>query len=250
MNFVRLSADDGIATVVLNRPKVNALNESVIEELGKCFQELASDSAIKSVILTGEGSFFSFGFDIPEFLSYPKDSFRNFLVNFTDLLSCVFLFPKPVMAALNGHAVAGGCLLAAACDYRLMVSGKAKIALNELTFGATFFASGVQILKFLIGGRNAESVLYSGAMYSAEEARDLGLVHEVASKENFNESARKIARSFAAKDGRAFQSMKMLLRKQTAEEIKKTETDSIAEFVDIWYSENTRSNLEKIKIRD
>lgn len=250
MNFIRLSINENIATVILSRPKVNALNEPLVDELNECFQKLANDPGVKSVILTGEGSFFSFGLDVPEFLSYSKESFTKFLNKFTDLYASIFLFPKPVVAALNGHTVAGGCVLAIACDYRIMVSGKAKIALNELTFGSTFFAGGVEILKFWVGGKDAESALYTGAMYSAEDAKELGLIHEVVTQENLDEAVRKIAGDFAKKDSRAFGSIKMLLRKQVAEEIRKRENDSITEFVDIWYSENTWSNLQKIKIKD
>ncbi len=250
MSFINLSINENIATMVLNRPKVNALNEAVVEELEECFQKLADDSNVKAVILTGEGSFFSFGLDVPEFLSYSKDSFIKFLTKFTDLYGYIFTFPKPVVAALNGHTIAGGCMIAIACDYRLMVSGKARISLNELTFGSTVFAGSVEMLRFLIGGRNAESALYTGAMYSAEEAKELGLIHDVVSKEDLRDSAQRIAGDFAKRDSRAFGSMKTLIRKQAGEEMKRRERDSIIEFADIWYSEGTWKNLRNIKIRD
>jgi enoyl-CoA hydratase/carnithine racemase len=250
MSFTHLSTSENVATVVINRPKVNAINGSLVEELGECFQKLAIDPDVRAVILTGGGSFFSFGLDIPEFLNYSKDSFTKFLIKFTDLLKYIFLFPKPVVAVLNGHAVAGGCMLALPCDYRLMVSEKAKISLNELTFGSTVFVSGVEMLKFSVGARKAELMLYQGAMYSGEEAKQLGIVDELVSKENLHDASRVIAQDFAKKEGRAFESIKMLLRKHIVEEINKKDKDSILEFVDIWYSESTWKNLEKIKIRD
>jgi Delta3-Delta2-enoyl-CoA isomerase len=250
MKFVHLSTNENIATIVLNRPKVNAMNEAVVEELSECLQRVADDSNVKAVILTGEGSFFSFGLDVPEFLSYSKDSFIKFIIKFTDLYAYIFLFPKPVIAALNGHTIAGGCMIAIACDYRLMVSEKAKISLNELTFGSTVFAGSVEMLRLLIGGRNAELALYTGAMYSAEDAKELGLIHEAVPKEHLFNSSRRVAEDFAKKDGHAFRSIKMLLRKEAGEEMKKRERDSILEFADIWYSESTWKNLQNIKIRD
>ena len=108
MEFVHLSANDGIAEVTLQRGKVNALNEQVVEEMAACFRSLAADPEIKAVIFTANGSFFSFGFDIPEFLGYSRESFSVFLKNFTDLYSYLFTYPKPLVAALNGHAIAGG----------------------------------------------------------------------------------------------------------------------------------------------
>jgi enoyl-CoA hydratase/carnithine racemase len=252
MGFINLSVDEDIAIVTINRPKVNALNEPLVEELYECLQKLADkpNAQVKVIILTGEGSFFSFGLDVPEFLNYSKEPFTRFLAKFTELISYLFLYPKPVIAALNGHTIAGGCMLAIACDYRLMVSDKAKISLNEITFGSTVFASAISVLKHLVGGRNAELILYSGRMYSAEEAQGLRLIDEVVSKENLDAAARRVARDFVSKNSDTFQSIKMLLRRPMAEEINKREINSILEFTEIWYSESTRENLEKIKIRD
>lgn len=250
MKFINITTNENIATIALNRPKVNAINEPLVDELSQCFQKLTDDSNVKAVILTGEGSFFSFGLDIPEFLNFSKDSFTKFLIKFTDLLKYIFLFPKPVVAALNGHIVAGGCMLALSCDYRLMVSQKAKISLNELSFGSTVFATGIEMLKFSVGARNAELTLYRGSMYSGEEAKQLGLVDELVSKESLNDASQRIAQDFAKKDPLAFQSIKMQLRKHIVDELNKKDKDSILEFVEIWYSESTWKNLEKIKIRD
>lgn len=107
MDFILVAKNEEVATVTLNRGKVNALNEIMVEQLKDCFADLERDRQVSSVILTGKGSFFSFGFDIPEFLSYSKDDFTRYLTKFTDLYTYLFLFPKPV-AALNGHAIAGG----------------------------------------------------------------------------------------------------------------------------------------------
>ncbi len=248
MNFISVSKEEGIATVTLNRGKVNALNEALIEQLDSCFVDLERDQTVRAIIFTAQGKFFSFGFDIPEFLSYSKEAFIRYLTKFTNLYTSLFLFPKPVVAALNGHTIAGGCMLALACDSRIMISGKAKISLNEISFGSSVFAGSVEMLKFWVGHKNAESVLYSGAMYTAEEAIQLGLIDQISSPENMMDDARKLAQDFAAKEEVAFRALKGLLRKPVAEEMVKREKDSIQEFVDIWYSEKTWKNLEEIKI--
>jgi Delta3-Delta2-enoyl-CoA isomerase len=227
---------------------VNALNEQVIDELTRCLQAVAADLDVRAVILTGDGSFFSFGFDIPEFLRYSKQSFSSFLKRFTALYTYLFTYPKPVVAALNGHTVAGGCMLALASDYRIMISGKAKISLNEITFGSSVFAGSVAMLKFLVGGKNAQAVLYQGTMYSAETALNLGIVDQVSSPENLLEDARVIAKRMGGKDAAAFRSIKSLLRAPVAEEMMKEEDASVEEFVNIWYCENTWKNLQVIKI--
>ncbi len=249
MSFVIVSKDDSVATLTLSRGKVNALNESAIEQLNSSLIELENDEIVKAVILTGQGNFFSFGFDIPEFLGYSKDSFIRFLTKFTDLYTYLFLFPKPVVAALNGHTMAGGCMLATACDYRIMVSGKAKIALNEIGFGSTVLAGSVEMLKHCVGGKNAQTVLYGGSLFSADEASLLGLVDKVSSRDTLMEEAGKVAQDLAGKDSAAFKSIKNMLRKPVAEEMARKEKEIIREFIDIWYSEKTWDNLKKITIR-
>jgi 3,2-trans-enoyl-CoA isomerase len=249
MNFVIVSKDDNVATLTLSRGKVNALNESAIDQIKSSLIELENDETVKAVILTGQGNFFSFGFDIPEFLSYSKDSFTKFLTKFTDLYTYMFLFPKPVVAALNGHTMAGGCMLATTCDYRIMVSGKAKIALNEISFGSSLLAGSVEMLKYCVGQKNAQSILYGGSLYSAEEASLLGLIDKISSQDTLMEDAEKAAHDLAGKDSTAFRSVKGILRKPVAEEMVRKEKEVIREFVDIWYSEKTWNNLKGITIR-
>jgi 3,2-trans-enoyl-CoA isomerase len=249
MDFISLTTNEGIARVALNRGKVNAINEKVVDELTDCFRALSYDPGVKAVILTGEGKFFTFGFDIPEFLNYTKEAFVRYLTKFTGLYTDIFLYPKPVIAALNGHTIAGGCMLAIACDYRIMVPENARISLNEINFSSSVFAGSVELMKLLLGQRLAEAALLSGAMYSAEEALQLGLIDRIAAKADLENEAVKKAREYAAQDGAAFRSIKKLLRQATAEEMMKREKASILEFVDIWYSEKTWNNLQQKVIR-
>ena len=233
MSFVQVSKTGEIATVTLARGKVNALNEPMFREIRTSFQDLEKSDEVRAVILTGRGKFFSFGFDIPELLSYSKDDFIRYLTKFTNFYSYLFLFPKPVIAALNGHTIAGGCMLANACDLRVMVPEK---------------AGSVAILKFCVGSRNAETILYSGTMYSPEEAARLGLVDQIVPAENLMQAAEKAAVDFASKSAAAFSSIKGLLRGPIAEEMATREQDSLREFADIWYSEETWAKLQDIKI--
>ena len=116
MEFVQLQKRDGIATLTLARGKVNAINGPLVDQMREQLKSLKHDPEVKAIILTGAGKFFSFGFDVPEFLSFDKAQFARFLIGFTDLYTYLFTYPKPVVAALNGHTIAGGCMLALACD--------------------------------------------------------------------------------------------------------------------------------------
>jgi len=248
MEFVQLQKRDGIATLTLARGKVNAMNGPVVEEIRASLESLEDDPEVKSVVLTGAGKFFSFGFDVPEFLSFDKAQFTQFLTSFTDLYTYLFTYPKPVVTALNGHTVAGGCMLALACDYRVMVTGKARISLNELGFGASVFAGITEMLRFTVGSANAAKVLYSGTMYSAEEAKSIGLIDEAAAEPDLMNAAFKMASTLGSKHPPAFAGIKSLLRRTIAEDMIRRERESIKEFVDIWYSEHTWANLKNIRI--
>ena len=248
MTHVHLSIADGIAEVRFERGKVNALDERLVDELSRRFGELCDDPEVRGIVLTGSGKFFSFGFDIPHFLSLSKAAFADYLGRFTALYRDLFVHPKPIVAALNGHAVAGGCMLAAACDTRIMVSGKAKIGLNEIGFGSSVFAGSVAMLEFWVGARRAQEMLFGGGLYSAEDALGLGLVDAVVSDAELADAARATARRHAARDPAAFRSIKRLLRQPVVDAMLAREAASIAEFVDIWYSESTWKNLQEIKI--
>lgn len=139
-------------------------------------------------------------------------------------------------------------MITLACDHRVMVAGKAKISLNEIAFGSSVFAGSTEMLRFWVGGANATKILFSGSMYSAEEARSLGLVNEAVIEEDLMDVAFNVASGFASKSPRAFASMKSLLRRNVVEEMRRREEESIEKFVHIWYSDDTWANLQNITI--
>ncbi len=101
------------------------------------------------------------------------------MAKFTQLKRDLFLYPKPLIALLNGHTIAAGCMLALAADFRIMVSEKAKISLNEINIGVSVFAGALEMLKFCVGQRNAEHILKAGKMYTPDEAFQLGLIDKM-----------------------------------------------------------------------
>ena len=250
MSLVEVNISDKIAKITINRPKVNALNEALVNELATIFFSLNKNDFVSTVILTGKGSFFSFGFDVPGFMAYPKSSFEQYVIKYSELVKTIFMFPKPVIAAIGGHAVAGGCVLAMACDQRVMVSGKAKIALNEMTLGSSLFSCVTETLKYAVGPKQAENAVYSGKMYSAEEAHSIGMVDTVCRESEFESVVLETAQDFTKKDLAAFASIKRLFKEDVIARIEADEARSISEFVDIWYSDSTRAQLAKIEIRD
>jgi enoyl-CoA hydratase/carnithine racemase len=249
MDFVEVSKKEGIATLTLCRGKVNALTGDLVDQIRESLWKIEKDPNIRAVILTGKGAFFSFGFDVPEFLSYSREQFSDYLKNFTSLLTYMFLYPKPIVASLNGHTMAGGCMLSLACDQRIMAAGRAKISLNEISFGSSVLAGSTEMLRACVGNAKAQEILFSGAMYSAQQAEEMGLVEHVAPEQDLIELSEKIAVELGEKPSAAFVSIKLLLRKPIVEEFAKKEADAIKEFVNIWYSDATWENLKKITIK-
>ncbi len=249
MSFVSVTESNGIAIVKMSRDKVNAINSDAVDDLIECFKQLEDNSQIKAIIFTGQEKFFSFGFDVPELLTYSKHTLKDFLTRFTQLNRDLFLYPKPLIGALNGHTIAAGCMLALATDFRIMVSEKAKISLNEINIGVSVFAGALEMLKFSVGNRNAEHVLKSGKMYSPDEALQMGMIDKMSNSESLMNEAMKAASEYAEKNPQAFKSLKALLRKPVIQESDQREESVIAEFIEIWFSKQSQAQLKKVQIR-
>ncbi len=249
MDHIKITADDGVGVISMRKGKVHEINEVMLGEMDKAFRQLEKDDKVRAVVLTGEGKFFSFGLDVPGLLNYTKEDFAAFLTKFTDLYTYMFLFPKPLIAAINGHAIAGGCMIATPCDYRVMADG-AKIAINEIKLGAAIFAGAASILRYVCGGRNAETVAFTGEMFSLEKALSLGLIDAVVAPEEVLSKAIEKARQMGAESQPAFGQIKKLLRGPIVEDYIKREKESIREFNEIWYSEKTREILRKVVIKE
>lgn len=249
MPFVELEKQNKIAIVRLNRGKVHALNETLVDELTVCFEQLESNISIEAVILTGTGKFFSFGLDIPELFPYSQADFKIFLEKFTSLYKKMYLFGKPLVAAINGHCIAGGCILASTADNRLMVQDKGKIALNEISFGSTIFAGAMAMLRAQVGQQNAERIALSGTMFSAQEALEMTLIDDLCDEANLMEKAQENASKMICGNPPAYGSIKRLLRRPIVADWEKYEPESIARFIEIWYSPTVRENLKKIEIK-
>jgi Delta3-Delta2-enoyl-CoA isomerase len=249
MRYLKTQHVDGVTTVSMSRGKVNALDGELVAELRATFGELGERDDTAGVEMTGAGAFFSFGLDVPSLYDLAPAQFAEFLRGFTALYTEMFGFGKPLVAAVNGHAVAGGCMLALACDSRLMADGPGRIGLNEASFGSSLFAGSVEMLRFAVGDRAAVRVARGGTLYDVRAAIEVGLIDEVVPAEQLVDEARSRARALGHGHPAAFRSIKSLLRDRVLATMRATESASIDEFVEIWYSEATRKELQKIQIR-
>ena len=185
--------ENGIYTITINRPdKLNALSQDVFTDLNKALDEIASNAEIKSVIITGAGSkAFVAGADISEFIGFNKNDAMALAKRGQDTFARIENSAKPVVAAVNGFALGGGCELAMSCHFRL-ASDNAKFGQPEVNLGLIPGYGGTQRLVQLIGKGKAMELLMSAGMIDANEAKQLGLVNYVTSPETLLEQTIKI----------------------------------------------------------
>ena len=177
--------DNGILTVTINRPdKMNALNKVVLDELNEVLDKLYRDDNIKAAIFTGMGEkAFVAGADISEFSGLDRKQAMALAKRGQDTFARIENAPKPIVAAVNGFALGGGCELAMSCHFRI-ASENAKFGQPEVNLGLIPGYGGTQRLVQLVGKGHAMEMILSGRMLNASEARVLGLVNEVTSLEN------------------------------------------------------------------
>jgi enoyl-CoA hydratase len=168
---------DGIRVVKIDRGKVNAIDvefaDAIVAEM-----KAAADPSVKAIIITGSGSSFSAGVDLVRLVKDGPDYARRFLPALDEFLHAVLTFPKPVIAAINGHAIAGGCILAAACDHRIMTEGPGRIGIPELAVGVPFPALPLQIMAGRLAAGALRELVFSGRTVLIDEAKSLGLIDE------------------------------------------------------------------------
>lgn len=197
---ILLEKQGSIATVTVNRPKaLNALNAATLKELGQVFGELGADDSVSVVILTGAGEkAFVAGADISFMKDLSAIEARKFALLGQEVFNTIENLPQPVIAAINGFALGGGCELAMACDIRL-ASENAKFGQPEVNLGVPPGFAGTQRLPRIVGKGRAKELLYTADMIDAQEAYRIGLVNKVTTVEELMGAAVKMAAKIASK---------------------------------------------------
>ncbi|WP_138159879.1 enoyl-CoA hydratase-related protein [Peptoniphilus catoniae] len=177
--YLQVEAKDHIAIVTINKEKsLNALNTELIKELRDCFLSLEKDEDTFSIIITGKSKAFVAGADISEMVNLTSEEAFEFSKFGNETFLIIESINKPVIAAVNGFALGGGCELALACDIRI-ASYKAKFGQPEVGLGITPGFGGTQRLAREIGQARAKELIYTGKVISAEEAYKIGLVNKL-----------------------------------------------------------------------
>ncbi len=209
--FVKYEASDGVALITIDRPKaLNALNPQVLSEVKQAFEKAEQDDEVRCVVLTGGGKAFVAGADIAEMAKMNAMQGRAFSIKGQAILSYIENLDKPVIAAVNGFALGGGCEIAMACDF-IYASEKAKFGQPEINLGIVPGFGGTQRLTRRVGPGWAMELCLTGAVISAAEAKEIGLVNRVFAPEELMDKVMETAKLMAVKGRAALRSAKMLI---------------------------------------
>jgi len=197
--YLLLEKEDGLGILYINRPEaMNALNEELLQELGTAVDDIGNDDEIQVLIITGAGDrSFVAGADIKQMQPFNAVKGRSFGQLGQNVFRKIEVMAKPVIAAVNGFALGGGCELAMAADMRL-ASEKARFGQPEVGLGITPGFGGTQRLPRLVGEGRAKELIFTGEVISAEEAYRIGLVNHIYPAETLLDEAKKLARKIMA----------------------------------------------------
>lgn len=196
MSQVSLQVQDGVGTIRLDRPPMNALNVAVQDAIRSAAEEAAGREDVRAVVLYGGEKVFAAGADIKEMVDMSYADMANRAGPLTASLDAVARIPKPVIAAITGYALGGGCELALAADFRVAAED-AKLGQPEILLGIIPGAGGTQRLARLVGASRAKELIFSGRFVDAVEALDIGLVNKVVPAADVYRTAREWAATFA-----------------------------------------------------
>ena len=225
-----------VTVVRLNHGKVNALDLELLQEITAVMRDLNPNEA---VVITGSGTVFSAGVDLRRIVEGGRAYVREFIPALSEAFLAIFDHPGPVVAAIDGHAIAGGCVIAAACDVRLMSGGK--IGLAELTVGVPFPTVALEIMRHAIGPAAGNLVL-TARLLDAAQAQSIGLIHDVAAPEALLDSAVALAQAMAKTPAEVFSLSKRQLQLPARAAMDGHDADEVA-IAAGWESSGTRDAI-------
>ena len=241
----RLTVVDGLAVVRLARAHGNAINDDLVGNLIAVCGEVEGNPEIRGVLLAAEGKLFCPGLDLQELVEFDREAMRRFAERFNACVSALFNLSRPMVAALHGHAVAGGCVLALTADWRVLAEG-AMVGLNEVRVGVPFPFGVAMMLKDSVPRARLEEVALFGRNYTGPEAIASGLVHEVRPVAGFESYCLERLAELASRDANALAITKRYLRRSTAESMRNADAEFTREFVESWFRPEARRRIGEV----
>jgi enoyl-CoA hydratase len=229
----------------MTRAHGNAINDGLLDGLLAAFDDAARDPAVRGVLLAASGKIFCPGLDLIELRKLDRPALHRFMSKLTKCFLALYTFPKPVVAAISGHALAGGCVIALTSDWRVLRWG-ALVGLNEIRVGLPLPLDVALVLKDSVPPHRLSEVALLGANYTDDAALAAGIVHEVHEADGFEAYCLSRLDGFASKNSAAFALTKRYLRGAVAERVDAARGSFVDEFLDIWFTEESQRTIAMV----
>jgi enoyl-CoA hydratase len=246
--MIDICVQSNIATLVMADGKVNAMNIEWCQLLSSRLSELESDANIEAVVLTSGEKVFSAGVDLKRVVAEEPAYVQPFIDSLCTCFRDTFTFKKPLVVAINGHAIAGGCIVASCGDFRLATS-RARIGLPELRVGVPLPAIAIEVVRRVASPMAFQAMLNSGANYRDEKAIAVGLADQIVEKESLLESAIEHAQKLAAIPAATFQIMKQQIRQPSLQQADHLEEKFGHQVREVWNSPKIRETIQQYTAR-
>lgn len=233
---MRLEQSNDVAILRMNAGKANAMSAAMLTSLNGLLDELPRSRA-RAAVLIGYENFFCAGLDLPTLVTLDRPAMNAFMDHFGTTMRRVFDLSIPVVAAINGHAIAGGCVLALMADVRIMATGGSKIGLNEVRLGVGLPSIVLETLRGQLPPASLLPIALEGRVMPADDALRLGLVHEAVAPAELEPRALARAQELAAIPSAAFAQVKAAIRRPASADIERYRASEIELWLDTWFSE-------------
>lgn len=247
--MIELAIDEGIAVLALAAGRANAIDRPLLEALAAALDRVRAGGA-RALIVTGTDHAFSAGLALPTLLELSRDDLRELMQLFTRVMRQLLELPLPTVAAINGPAIAGGCVLALMCDQRVMADqgpkGPPRIGLNESQLGIGLPALVVEVARHKLPATSFVPVALAGAQFQATRALRHGLVDEVAVPAELQARAAERARAMTAAGPQAYAQIKRAWTRPIVEAIAATDDAALEDWLDTWFSDDGQARLRAI----
>jgi enoyl-CoA hydratase len=230
-----------VALLTLDRPRANALNPELVAELSSA---LHASSDARALVLASSQSLFSAGWDLPAVRALGREEMARFLADFCALVRTIFAFEGPILAALPGHTIAGGLIVAASVDERIAADGKGELGLSEVALGVPIPRCCYEIFRHVLGERGAERLAAAGDNVPVERALEIGLVDRVVPAGDLLESALDRARQLAGRSRAAYAEVKRRARARALQRFDRA--DESDPFLEFWFSDEARRRIDAL----
>jgi enoyl-CoA hydratase len=247
VSAIRIEKQGPLAVLRLDKPRGNAIDEALVDELTAACGQMEEDKAVRGVLLaSAHPKLFCPGLDLVGLVQYDRPAMQHFLGKFAGMVWQLYGLRKPVVAAVGGHAIAGGCILALAADHRVLARGGVQIGLNEVRIGVPLPWSVAVLLRATLPPGALARVALLGRNFADDEALAAGLADELADAAGFEDFCLRRLEEFAEKDPRGVGATKAWLRADALSQMQRDEGRLSREWLDAWFSESTRARIREI----